>query len=183
VALHHKSIEDFLDGPEHLFESLRDGLPAVRMLREGYDDARIVPSAQQLPMPLFDPVRIERLLDAPVHPAAIAKRAMSTIFRHLRTPAPQTRDRPQINVPARNARWFVLGMVDSATVSKADGSGVAFRRRDPQQFRALLARTVALYRRLVVEWDVTAKRYRAAVPELTSVDSWEQMFKGGESPR
>ncbi len=183
VALRHKSIEDFLAGPEGLFASLRDGLPAVRRLREGYDDARILPSAQQLPMPLFDPVRIERLLEPPVHPAAIAKRALSTISRHLRSPAPQTRVRPQINVPARNARWFLLGMVDSATVSNADGSGVAFRKRDPQQFRALLARTIALYRQLVAEWDVTAERYRAAVPELTSVDSWEQMFKGGDPPR
>ncbi|MGH3513878.1 MAG: glycosyltransferase family 2 protein, partial [Pseudonocardiaceae bacterium] len=183
VALHHKSIEDFLAGPERLFASLRDGLPAVRSLREGYDDARILPSAQQLPMPLFDPVRIERLLDPPVHPAAIAKRALSTIAHHLRSPAPPTRDRPQINVPARNARWFVLGMVDSATVSNSDGSGVAFRRRDPQQFRALLARTIVLYRQLVAEWSVTAQRYRGAIPELTSVDSWEQMFKGGEPPR
>lgn len=178
VALHHKSIEDFLDGPEGLFASLREALPAVQELREGYDDARVFSSAQQLPMPLFDPVRIERLLDPPVHPVAIAKRALSTVSRHLRSPQPQTRDRPQINVSARNAQWFLLGMVDSATVSNADGSGVAFRRRDPQQFRALLARTVALYRRLVTEWAVTADRYRAAVPGLTSVDSWEQMFKG-----
>lgn len=176
VALHHKSIEDFLAGPEHLFASLRDALPAVRQLREGYDDARIFPSAAQLPMPLFDPVRIEALLDPPVHPVAIAKRALSTVSRHLRSPQPETRDRPQINVPARNARWFLLGMVDSATVSNADGSGVAFRKRDPQQFRALLARTIALYRRLVAEWGVTAERYRAAVPELTSVESWERMF-------
>jgi galactofuranosylgalactofuranosylrhamnosyl-N-acetylglucosaminyl-diphospho-decaprenol beta-1,5/1,6-galactofuranosyltransferase len=183
VALHHKSIEDFLDGPERLFASLRDALPAVRKLREGYDDARIFSSAQQLPMPLFDPVRIERLLDPPTHPVAIAKRALSTVSRHLRAPQPQTRERPQISVAARNARWFLLGMVDSATVSNADGSGVTFRKRDPQQFRALLARTITLYRRLVAEWDETAQRYRAAVPELTSVDSWEQMFKGGESPR
>ncbi len=183
VALHHKSIEDFLDGPEGLFAALHDALPAVRKLREGYDDAHVFSSAQQLPMPLFDPVRIERLLDPPVHPVAIAKRALSTVSRHLRSPKPQTRERPQISVPARNARWFLLGMVDSATVSNADGSGVAFRRRDPQQFRALLARTVVLYRRLVSEWSVTAERYRAAVPELTSVDSWEQMFKDGEPPR
>ncbi|MGB7794885.1 MAG: glycosyltransferase [Pseudonocardiaceae bacterium] len=176
VALHHKSIEDFLDGPECLFASLRDGLPAVRKLREGYDDARIFSSAQQLPMPLFDPVRIERLLEPPTHPVAIAKRALSTVSRHLRAPEPKTRDRPQINVPARNARWFLLGMVDSATVSNADGSGVTFRKRDPQQFRALLARTITLYRRLVGEWDVTADRYRAAVPQLTSVESWEKMF-------
>jgi galactofuranosylgalactofuranosylrhamnosyl-N-acetylglucosaminyl-diphospho-decaprenol beta-1,5/1,6-galactofuranosyltransferase len=176
VALRHKSIEDFLDGPESLFASLRDALPAVQKLRQGYDDARIYSSAQQLPMPLFDPVRIERLLEPPAHPAAIVKRALSTVSRHLRSPRPQTRERPQINVPARNARWFLLGMVDSATVSNADGSGVVFRRRDPQQFRALLARTIVLYRRLVTEWDTTAKRYRAAVPELTSVESWEQMF-------
>jgi len=71
--------------------------------------------------------------------------------------------------PIRNARWFLLGMVDSATGSNADGSGVAFRKRDPQQFRALLACTVMLYRRLVAEWSVTAEHYRAEVPELTSV--------------
>jgi galactofuranosylgalactofuranosylrhamnosyl-N-acetylglucosaminyl-diphospho-decaprenol beta-1,5/1,6-galactofuranosyltransferase len=76
-------------------------------------------------------------------------------------------------------------MVDSATVSNADGSGVAFRKRDPQQFRALLARTIVLYRRLVAEWDVTAHRYRAAVPDLTSVESWETMFdqRGGGDAR
>jgi galactofuranosylgalactofuranosylrhamnosyl-N-acetylglucosaminyl-diphospho-decaprenol beta-1,5/1,6-galactofuranosyltransferase len=185
VALHHKSIEDFLAGPERLFASLRDALPAVRKLREGYDDARTFSSAQQLPMPLFDPVRVERLLEPPTHPVAIAKRALSTVSRHLRAPEPQTRDRPQINVPAGNARWFLLGMVDSATVSNADGSGVAFRKRDPQQFRALLARTIVLYRRLVAEWDVTAHRYRAAVPDLTSVESWETMFdqRGEEDAR
>jgi galactofuranosylgalactofuranosylrhamnosyl-N-acetylglucosaminyl-diphospho-decaprenol beta-1,5/1,6-galactofuranosyltransferase len=177
VALHHKSIEDFLAGPESLFASLREALPAVRRLREGYDDARIFPSAAQLPMPLFDPVRIEALLDPPVRPVAIAKRALRTVSRHLRSPQPQTRERPQINVPARNARWFLLGMLDSATVSTADGSGVAFRKRDPRQFRALLARTIALYRRLVQEWDRTAQRYRAAVPTLTSVESWEQAFE------
>ena len=176
VALHHKAIEDFLAGPDGLFDSLRSGLPAVRELREGYDDARVEPSAQQFPMPLFDPVRIERLLKPPVRPTAIAKRALSTIGHHFRAPDPKALERPQINVPARNARWFLLGTLDSATVSNADGSGVAFRRRDPRQFRALLARTMMLYRRLVMEWFPTAQRYRAAVPELTSPKAWQQAF-------
>src|SRR6185312_17297572 len=94
----------------------------------------------------------------------------------LRSPDPRTRERPQINVPARNARWFLLGMVDSATVSNADGSGVTFRKRDPRQFRILLVRTIALYRRLVAEWAIVSQRYRAALPELTTVDRWERMF-------
>ena len=182
VALHNKAIEDFLAGPDLLFDSLRKGLPAVQEIRSGYNDARTVISAQELPAPLFDPVRIERLLDPPVHPLAIAKRALSTVSRHLRAPDPAAQLRPQINVPARNARWFLLGTLDSAAVSKPDGSGVAFRKRDPQQFRALLARTMALYRRLVAEWHPTAQRYRAAVPELTSTDAWRAVFDSGEGP-
>lgn len=179
VALRHKSIEDFLEGPESLFASLSDALPAVRALREGYDDARMFSSAQQLPMPLFDPVRIEALLEPPVRPVDIAKRALRTVSRHLRSPHPQTRVRPQINVPAGNARWFLLGMVDSATVSNADGSGVAFRKRDPEQFRTLLLRTMTLHRRLIAEWAVTAQRYRAAIPDLTSEESWDRVFDQG----
>jgi galactofuranosylgalactofuranosylrhamnosyl-N-acetylglucosaminyl-diphospho-decaprenol beta-1,5/1,6-galactofuranosyltransferase len=182
VALHHKSIEDFLAGPDRLFASLREALPAVRALRERYDDARIFSSAQQLPMPLFDPVQIEALLDPPVRPAAIAKRALCTVSRHLRSPRPEARERPQINVAASNARWFLLGMVDSATVSNADGSGVAFRKRDPQQFRRLLIRTITLYRQLITDWSVTAKRYRAAVPGLTSIESWERVLEQNGRP-
>jgi galactofuranosylgalactofuranosylrhamnosyl-N-acetylglucosaminyl-diphospho-decaprenol beta-1,5/1,6-galactofuranosyltransferase len=174
VALHHRAIEDFLAGPEHLFDLLRGALPAVRELRAGYDDARIRPSAKEFPAPSFDAVRIENLLDPPVHPMAIAKRALTTIGHHLRAPDPDARARPQINVPARNARWFLLGTLDSATVSNSDGSGVAFRTRDPDQFRALLGRTVALYRRLVADWARTSRCYRAAVPELTSVDAWRR---------
>jgi galactofuranosylgalactofuranosylrhamnosyl-N-acetylglucosaminyl-diphospho-decaprenol beta-1,5/1,6-galactofuranosyltransferase len=176
VALHHKSIEDFLEGPERLFPSLREALPALRALREGYDDARIFPSAQQLPRPLFDPVHIEALLKPPVRPVAIAKRALCALIRQFRSPHPQSRERPQINVPAGNAGWFLLGMVDSAIVSNADGSGVAFRKRDPQQFRTLLARTITLYRRLITDWTTTAHRYRTAVPTLTSIQSWDQVF-------
>jgi galactofuranosylgalactofuranosylrhamnosyl-N-acetylglucosaminyl-diphospho-decaprenol beta-1,5/1,6-galactofuranosyltransferase len=163
-----------------LFASLRETLPAIRRLREGYDDARIFPSAQKLPMPLFDPVRIEALLDPPVHPVAIARRALSTVSHHLRAPHPQTRERPQVNVPARNARWFLLGMLDSATVSNADGSGVVFRKRDPQQFRALLVRTIKLHRQLITEWGTTTHRYRAAIPTLTSVESWRRVFNLGD---
>ncbi|HEU0086260.1 MAG TPA: glycosyltransferase [Pseudonocardiaceae bacterium] len=179
VALHNKAIEDFLAGPELLFDSLRKGLPAVQEIRSGYADARTVPSAKELPAPLFDPVRIERLLDPPVHPVAIARRALSAVSRHLRAVDPAAQLRPQINVPARNARWFLLGTLDSAVVSRPDGSGVAFRKRDPHQFRLLLGRAMVLYRQLVTEWGPTAQRYRAAVPELSSPAAWRTMFGPG----
>jgi len=61
------------------------------------------------------------------------------------------------DIVLRSARVTVL----------ADGSGVAFRTRDPNQFPTLLGRTVALYRRLVADWARTSRSYRAAVPEFT----------------
>lgn len=86
-------------------------------------------------------------------------------------------------VDLRSSFWrSAPGAVDSATVSNADGSGVAFRKRDPEQFRTLLLRTITLHRRLIAEWTVTAQRYRAAVPRLTSIESWDQVFNQDRRP-
>jgi galactofuranosylgalactofuranosylrhamnosyl-N-acetylglucosaminyl-diphospho-decaprenol beta-1,5/1,6-galactofuranosyltransferase len=41
----------------------------------------------------------------------------------------------------------------------------------------LLGRTVALYRQLAADWPRTSDAYRAAVPELTSVDAWRRVFE------
>ncbi|GGM47775.1 galactofuranosyl transferase GlfT2 [Longimycelium tulufanense] len=177
VAVQQKAIEDFLAGPERLFESLRSALPEVQKLRKNYADAQILPSAREFPPPTFDMVRAERLLRPPVNPAVIAARASKALLHNLSDPEPSAADRPQINIPATNARWFLLGNLDSATVSNADGSGVAFRRRDPKVFRQLAARAVRNYRRLVKEWPRLKEQYRAALPELSSVESWRKVFE------
>lgn len=177
VALHIKAIDDFLAGPSRLFEALRFGLAEVSKSRHGYDDARLQPSARDYPAPTFDPARVERLMKPPVNPMVVAAKAASTITHHLRAPKPDAMKRPQVNVPAQSALWFLLGSVDSATVSNADGSGVAFRRRDPREFRRLSIRAVTAYSRLVAEWNDVSKAYRKALPGLTSADSWRLVFE------
>ena len=62
---------------------------------------------------------------------AILKTLARSVVRNLRTPDPAHHDVPQRNVSSRQAQWFVLSQVDSATVSTPDGRGVTFRRRDP----------------------------------------------------
>lgn len=176
VALHIKAIEDFLAGPSRLFDTLRFGLAEVRELRSGYDDARLLSSAREFPTATFDPGRVERLMKPPVNPLVITAKAASTIAHHLRAPESDAMQRPQINVPAQGALWFLLGSIDSATVSNADGSGVAFRRRSPREFRRLGVRIVAVYGRLVAEWSAASAAYRDALPELTSVESWRSIF-------
>jgi galactofuranosylgalactofuranosylrhamnosyl-N-acetylglucosaminyl-diphospho-decaprenol beta-1,5/1,6-galactofuranosyltransferase len=122
-------------------------------------------------------VRAEQMLKPPVNPAVIAAKASKALLHNLRDPEGSTAERPQINVPATNARWFLLGNLDSATVSNADGSGVAFRKRDPKEFRQLMARSARNYRRLAQEWPRMKKVYRDALPELTSVESWRKIFE------
>jgi len=177
VAVQQKAIEDFLAGPDRLFESLRTARPEVLELRKGYDDAKILPSARQFPPPSLDPVKAEALLKPPVNPVVIAARAAKSLVHHLRAPDPEAMHRPQINVSAQAGRWFLLGALDSATVSNADGSGVAFRRRDPKIFRELMTRAIQNHRRLVKEWPRLQRQYRQALPELTSFESWKRVFE------
>lgn len=176
VALQLKAVEDFIAGPEGLFGTLRTKLPEVRELRRHYDDAQTLPSAREFPPPSADPIMAEGLLKPPVNPAVIAARASKALLHNLKEPEHEAGERPQLNVPAQSARWFLLGSLDSATVSNADGSGVAFRRRDPEEFRRLGVRAVADYRKLGREWSRLREAYRAALPELTSAESWKQVF-------
>ncbi|WP_433267207.1 glycosyltransferase [Actinosynnema sp. CS-041913] len=177
VAVQQKAIEDFLAGPSKLFESLRTALPEVQALRKTYSDAQVLPSAREFPPPTFDMVRAEAMLKPPTNPATIAAEAAKALVHNLRAPELSTTKRPQINVPATNARWFLLGNLDSATVSNADGSGVAFRKRDPKEFKQLMARAVRNYRRLGQEWPRLKQVYRDALPELTSVEAWRKVFE------
>jgi galactofuranosylgalactofuranosylrhamnosyl-N-acetylglucosaminyl-diphospho-decaprenol beta-1,5/1,6-galactofuranosyltransferase len=123
-------------------------------------------------------VKAEQMLHPPVHPAKIALRAGKALVHNLRAPDPAAVDRPQVNISANSALWFLLGNLDSATVSNADGSGVAFRRRDPKVFRELARRATHNYRKLIAEWPRLVEQYRAALPELTSVESWRKVFEG-----
>ena len=176
VAVQLRAVEDFIAGPEGLFDTLRTALPEIRELRKHYEDAQTRQSAREFPQPTADPIMAEGLLKPPVNPAIIAARASKALLHNLKEPSREAADRPQLNIPAESARWFLLGSLDSATVSTADGSGVAFRRRDPEEFRRLGIRALANYRKLAREWPRLREAYRAALPELTSPESWKQVF-------
>ncbi|UVS76467.1 glycosyltransferase [Actinokineospora sp. UTMC 2448] len=177
IAVELKAIEDFMAGPDRMFDTLGTTLPEVNALRKKYADAQTEPSAGAFPPPTLDALHAEHLLRPPVHPVKIAARASKAVLHNLRAPEPNAADRPQVNVPAGKALWFLLGNLDSATVSNPDGSGVAFRRRDPAQFRELSKRAAATYRRLIADWPRLKTEYRSAFGDLTSVESWRKVFK------
>lgn len=177
AALELKAVVDFMAGPERLFDRLATGLPEVQQVRKQYTDAQFLPSAREFPPPTFDMVRAEQMLHPPVSPAKIALRAGKALVHNLRAPEPSAVERPQVNISANSALWFLLGNLDSATVSNADGSGVAFRRRDPKVFRDLARQAAHNYRKLIADWPKLVEQYKAALPELTSVESWRKVFE------
>lgn len=177
VALQIKGFTDFLAGPEALFPKLPVVLDEIRALRAQYDDGRPLDSATEVPLADLDALGAQLFPKPPVGRAKAAVGLARGVLRNLRTPDPALRERPQRNVPWKNAQWFVLAGLDSATVSTPDGRGVTFRRRDPAMFKEMVAESFRLHRAVAADWDGLRARYRAAAPVLTGKDGWKQIFE------
>jgi galactofuranosylgalactofuranosylrhamnosyl-N-acetylglucosaminyl-diphospho-decaprenol beta-1,5/1,6-galactofuranosyltransferase len=177
VALQHKALRDFLGGPETLFPSLPVVLGQVRSTRAEYDDGRPLDSATQVPPSSLDALAAQAFPVPPTTKPATLKTLARSVVRNLKTPDPSHHDVPQRNVSSRQAQWFVLAQLDSATVSTPDGRGVTFRRRDPQLFRTQLKTSAQLLGTAAREWTTLRRRYRDAAPHLTSREGWKQIFE------
>jgi galactofuranosylgalactofuranosylrhamnosyl-N-acetylglucosaminyl-diphospho-decaprenol beta-1,5/1,6-galactofuranosyltransferase len=178
VALQDRAIEDFLAGPQVLFDLLPAALPDVRRQRAEFDDGRILASAREFPLPTMDAASAEHFLKAPTNPITKVQTLASGLVHNLLPARPEHHERPQLNIAARDARWFLLSRIDGATVATADGRGVAYRKRNPKTFWKLLSKSVASHVQLAREWPRLRRVYRNAQPELTSMESWRRIFEG-----
>ncbi|WP_162245382.1 MULTISPECIES: glycosyltransferase [unclassified Rhodococcus (in: high G+C Gram-positive bacteria)] len=173
VAIQNMAIRDFLAGPEHIMEILPTALAEVHRVRKQYPDAVVVPSSTLLPAPSGADVPA---VGSPVGPAAKVSRLAKGVLNNLKAAKGEHHDRPQLNVPTLDARWYLLSQVDGVTVTTADGRGVVYRKRDPKIASALLTESIALRRELLARFPELSDRYRRAVPELTSKERWERVF-------
>ena len=174
MALQEMALRDFLAGPEQLFPKLPVVLGEIRATRAEYDDGRPLDSVTQVPHSELDALAAQVFPDPPTRKLAIVKGLARSVLHNLRPADPAHQVVPQRNVPSRQALWFVLSRLDSATVSTPDGRGVTFRRRDPALFKAMLATSVRQLRDVGRAWPELRRRYRAALPELTSRESWRR---------
>jgi galactofuranosylgalactofuranosylrhamnosyl-N-acetylglucosaminyl-diphospho-decaprenol beta-1,5/1,6-galactofuranosyltransferase len=177
VDLHQMAYQDFLAGPDGLFEGMPASVKRARERRETYSDGRVLTSAGDLPLPSMTAAESIAFREIPVGPVQIGRTLAQAIAHNARPVEPTSREVPQLNVSYQDARWFLLARLDSATVGTADGRGVTFRRRDPKTFRRLLTESIRMLRTMSREFPELQKRYRAAAPELTSGDRWAQAFE------
>jgi galactofuranosylgalactofuranosylrhamnosyl-N-acetylglucosaminyl-diphospho-decaprenol beta-1,5/1,6-galactofuranosyltransferase len=172
MALQEMALRDFLAGPEALFPTLPTVLGRIRAKRAEYDDGRPLDSAAQVPLSELDALAAQVFPEPPTTKVTILKGLARSVLHNLRAPDPAHAQVPQRNVPSRQAQWFVLSRLDSATVSTPDGRGVTFRRRDPALFKQMAATSVRQLREVARAWPELRRRYRAALPELTSREAW-----------
>jgi len=178
AELRVRALEDVLSGPDHLHRDLATTLPALREIRRAFGDAVLAPDATAFPpQRRRKPPRRGRDIEVPEGRVQGLVAAAKGAVRQARPVGELASTNPQANVPHLDARWWVLAQLDSALVSSADGTGTAWYRRDPARFRRLLARTVELHTRLLVEWPRLAADYRAALPALTSPEGWQASFE------
>ena len=172
VAIQNKAIDDFLAGPEHIFSILESALPEVHRIRKTYPDAVILPAASELPPPSEGAKEMSPPHQAPV----IAYHLLRGLVHNLKRADPAHHQRPQLNVPTQDARWFLLSKYDGVTVTTADGRGVVYRQRDRAKMMSLLRQSLRRQRKVGKRFDDMRRAYRDALPVLSSKEKWESVL-------
>ena len=175
MAIQIEAMRDFLSGPAQLFDVLESSLPRIQKIRQNYDDAVIYESAADLPAPTGANVPL-RNVGGRLGKVKKIPWLLKTLRHMSREADPAHYEAPQINLNPKDARWYNLSRVDSATVTTAGGTGVAFRKRDKQLTSELLSQTRQLLKDIDARFDELQETYRSARTQLTARESWKKVF-------
>ena len=175
VAIQNEAIRDFLEGPEHIRDLLPTALPKIAEMRKQFPDAVVLKSSTELPRTSGEATHLG--VNEPKNPLSKLRALASAVWNNATPADPRHHEVPQANYPPVEARWFSLGRVDGVTVTTADGRGVVYRQRDRDKMIALARETYDLHKRLQAEFEGAKARYRAALPEMTSVEGWGRVFE------
>ncbi len=177
VELRHQALLDVLAGPDHLHEALPTKLTEVREFVKQFSDARLEPDRDAFPEARRSkpPKRGKDGNEIPGRLATLVAAGLAPL-RQLKPVRPMSREYPEVELPAMDAKWYQLSRYDSAVVSMADGTSAALYQRDPAKFRELMVKTIEIHERFKREWPRLAAEYRAKLPEITSPEAWDATF-------
>ena len=178
AELRIRAMEDVLAGPDGLHAMLPTRLKEINELRMQFSDSQLKPE-----IGAFPPVRVEKqakkgvsVTEVPTRKQQLKAAGLAPL-RQLRRERSLSRDFPEAEIPALDAKWYRLAGFDSAVVSMADGTAAALYRRDRATYTDMLRRSLKLYMQFRRDWDELSVRYRQALSEITSPEAWEETFK------
>lgn len=172
------ALEDVLAGPQGLHAMLPTRLAEVNALRKQFSDARLEADPDAFPsVRRKKPPRKGRdVVEVPSRLAQLVTAGLAPL-RQLKAPRSLSREHPEAEVRAMDAKWYRLASYDSAIVSMNDGTSAAFYQRDHKQFRDLMKRTLEIHERYRREWPRLAQEYRSQLAEITSPEAWDETFR------
>ncbi|MBA3292779.1 MAG: glycosyltransferase family 2 protein, partial [Geodermatophilaceae bacterium] len=148
-----------------------------RATRAEFSDARTKRDLDAFPTPRrVRPPKRGKTPELPKSLTQIVSTAATGALRQFRGIRESSRVHPEASIAAMDTRWWMLSRYDSALVTTADGTAQSWYQRDPETFRSMLRRSIALHQRATREWPALAEQYKAALPELTSPDAWDKTF-------
>lgn len=173
VAARQEALRNVLEGPAQLHSDMVDRLPKVRAMQGNFSETTFERDATKLPhFPAREVLAEAQHVGGPRGGAFITWMLSQMLRNTFRKPKHQ--HRPQAHIAFQDARWFEIPKYDSVLVTNAEGSGVAWNRRDPKLFRSLLKSSIVLHVRLLRRWPSLARSYRSALPQITSPETWKK---------
>lgn len=175
AALRLKAVQDVLAGPDDLHRGLPTRLDVVRGMRAEHADARTSPDADDFaPLRVTRPPKRDTGTERPASRLATLRAAAAGIVHQLLPVPDGAADGPQREVAAPDAGWWTLARLDSALVATADGTALAWLRRDRAVAGTALVDAVCAHRELLRRWPELSADYRAALPEVVGEQAWRR---------
>jgi galactofuranosylgalactofuranosylrhamnosyl-N-acetylglucosaminyl-diphospho-decaprenol beta-1,5/1,6-galactofuranosyltransferase len=166
------AVEDFLAGPEVLFDGGIEAAAAVRKLRAEYPETTRHP-AHGIPGITSAAAPVTAAAPTPSMPRLVLVKRL--LWQLLRIP------QGTAAISARDSYWWHVSRFATAVVTDRSQEAVRVRRLNQSLMRTLSGRGLRVAARLVREQPGVRRRYRAALPRLTSRQNWQRLF-GTDDP-
>ena len=174
---------DVLAGPDALHPMIGTKLPEIRSLAAEFDDAIARKDQDQFPPVHMDkPPRKGRPFSEPRRSMLPAWTAKTLAKQLIKPPRRRAEENPQAAIPHLDAKWWRLSAYDSALVSNAEGTQIAWYKRDPRQVREMLAHAIGAHVELHRRWPQLQRSFQDAVERITSFEEWERTFAAHPAP-
>ena len=134
VELRLMALEDVLDGPYALHDKLPTRLAEVNAFRKQFSDAQLQADPDAFPpVRRHKPPRKGKDDSGVPGRSSLLVRAATMPLRQLKAVRATSRQHPEAEIPAMDAKWYRIARYDSAVVSMPDGTSAALYERDPRQ--------------------------------------------------
>lgn len=168
---------DLLAGPDRLHSILATKLPQIRAAAADFSDSVMEKEFEDFP-PVKEP-RPKRPRRKPVDESRLGKmvEGAKALARQVVPPRPGHRENPQTQIAFKDNKWWNTAQWDSALVTNAEGTGIAWYKRDPAMVRRMLAESLSHQVRIYQEWHRLQRVYKSALDELVSFEAWARTFE------